>query len=243
MELEGKTALVTGGAVRLGRALALALAEAGCAVLVHYGRSEEAAEDTCRAIRALGGRAERRSADLSDPAAPGRLVQAAVDAFGHLDVLINSAALFLEGGVEETSIEVWDRQFAVNLRAPFLLSRAFARQLPEGRRGRILNLTDARIFRPGTDHFAYRLTKGALAALTENLALALAPRITVNALALGAILPPPDAGDDYLERLVADQVPLRRAGGSEAVTRNALHLLRDDFVTGVVLKVEGGQFL
>lgn len=241
--LRGKVALVTGGAVRVGRAIALALADAGCDLFIHYGRSQGPAEQTRADAEARGVRAAIYSANLADAAAAQSVLPAAVQELGRVDVLVNSAAVFLEGGLADTSLEAWDKQFAINLRAPFLLSRALAQQTPVEGTAQIVNVTDARVFRPGADHFAYRLTKSALVTMTETLALDLAPRIRVNAVALGAILPPPGEDEAYLQALAEEQVPLRRAGSADIVAANVLHLLRQDFVTGVTLKLDGGQFL
>lgn len=243
MELEGKVAVVTGGAVRVGRALVLALARAGCDVFVHYGRSAGPAEETRDAARALGVSAAIGSADLADPEAAAGVVGRARAALGPVSVLVNSAAIFLEGDLAATDLDAWDRQMAINLRAPFLLTRAFAAELPEGGEGAVVNVLDARIFRPAADHFAYRITKAGLHAMTEGLAHDLAPRIRVNAVALGAILPPPGEDDAHLERLAAERVPLGRPGGPEMVADNAIHLLGQDFLTGVTIRLDGGEFL
>ena len=120
---------------------------------------------------------------------------------------------------------LWERLLAVNLRAPFLLSRAFAAQVPEDGQGKIINITDSRVRRPGTDHFVYRLTKGGLWQMTEMLALELAPRISVNGVALGAILPPPGKDSGYLEKIAKERVPLKRAGNAEDVGESVLYLL------------------
>lgn len=242
-ELSGKVAVVTGGAVRVGRALSLALADAGCDLFIHYGRSATEAAETKAEAEARGITAHTYSADLSDAEATVAVIEAAREAFGRVDILINSAALFLEGGLAETTLDMWEIQFAVNLRAPFLLSQAFSRQLVTGQEGQIVNIGDARIFRPDTDHFAYRLTKSALITMTEMLALELAPHVRVNAVALGAILPPPGEEASYLRKLAEEAVPLRRAGGAQIVAENVLHLLRQDFLTGVTIKIDGGQFL
>jgi glucose 1-dehydrogenase len=244
MDLEGKAALVTGGGVRIGRALALALAGAGCDVVVHYNRSAGPAEAVREEAARRGVAAHAVGADLSDPTAPERLVAAAVERCGRLDVLINSAAIFPPGDTLAASgAAEFDALVAVNLRAPYLLCRAFAAARRPGAPGRIVNVLDARVRRAGADHPVYRLTKRALWALTEDLALALAPDVTVNAVALGAILPPPGADASYLERLAAERVPLRRPGSAEIVAANVLHLLRQDFVTGAVVPLDGGQFL
>lgn len=243
MKLHGKTALVTGGAVRIGRTISLALANAGCDLLIHYARSQEQAVEVRDAARALGVKADTYGADLADSGAARAMITAAVETFGRLDVLVNSAALFPDtDSFSETDPDLWDRLFAVNLRAPFFLSQAFAEHLERGP-GRIINIVDARVRQPRSDHFAYRLTKGALWQMTQMLAGELAPRTTVNAIALGAILPPPGQDQSYLDRIAATQIPLRRSGSAEDVADNALHLLAQDFVTGVVIELDGGQFL
>jgi glucose 1-dehydrogenase len=246
MELKGKVAVVTGGAVRVGRALTLALAGEGCHVFIHYGRSAGPAQQTEADARKLGVEAQVYSANLAEPGETEGVIPAAVQRFGRVDILINSAAIFPEeDSFPTTDLSLWDRLFAVNLRAPFLLSRAFAAQAPaEGQgQGKIVNVLDARLRQPAPDHFVYRLTKGGLWSMTEMLAHELAPRITVNGVALGAILPPPGADASYLDNLAETQVPLKRAGSAEIVADNVLHLLRHDFLTGVVIPIDGGQFL
>jgi NAD(P)-dependent dehydrogenase (short-subunit alcohol dehydrogenase family) len=243
MKLKGKVALVTGGAVRLGRALTLALAGAGCHVFIHYGRSEEAARQTQAAALAAGVDAAVYAADLADVVATQSIMPAAVAHFGQVDILVNNAAIFLPGNLAETSQVTWESQFAVNLRAPFLLSQAFAAQLAPDSSGKIINVGDARVFRPAGEHLAYRLTKAALLTMTQSLAQELAPRISVNAVALGAILPPPDKDPAYLEELAHSYIPLRQPGNPDHVVANVLHLLQQDFLTGVILPVDGGQFL
>lgn len=244
MDLNEKVALISGGAIRVGRALTLALAEAGCHVFIHYGRSAGPAAQTQAEARKFGVEAQIYSADLADAAATQGLIPAALERYGQLDILINSAAIFPEeDSFTTTDLELWDKLFAVNLRAPFLLSQAFAAQLPPAGQGKIINVLDARLRRPAPDHFAYRLAKGGLWRMTEMLAHALAPRITVNAVALGAILPPPGADLSYLENLAQTKVPLKRPGSPEIVAENILHLLRQDFLTGVIIPLDGGQFL
>lgn len=244
MDLHGKVALVTGGAVRVGRALTLALAEAGCAVVVHYGRSAESARQTAADAAALGVETALVSADLRHADAADTIFAAAARHFSHVDILVNSAAIFPEDdALDVTDADRWDTLFAINLRAPYLLTQAFARQLPPGTPGRIININDARVFRPETDHFVYRLTKEGLLTMTHMAAQALAPHITVNAVALGAILPPPGQDDAYLQAIADTRIPLRRAGNADIVARNVIHLLRQDFVTGVTIKLDGGEFL
>lgn len=249
MDLQGKVALITGGAVRVGRALTLALAEAGCDLFIHYGRSATQAQDTQSAAQRLGVQAFVHSTDLADAHALQNLMATAIAHFGQVDILINSAAIFPEEDTfSNTDLELWDKLFAVNLRAPFLLSRAFAAQFDQAdpsikRQGKIVNILDARVRRPAPDHFVYRFTKGSLWQMTEMLAHELAPDITVNGVALGAILPPPGADQTYLIKLAQKRIPLQRAGSAEIVAENVIHLLQQDFLTGVVIPIDGGEFL
>ena len=244
MHLRGKTAIITGGAIRVGRVLTLALAEAGCNVLIHYGRSAKPAEATQADAEKFGVEAHIFRADLLDSEFAQTVIPAAVGRFGHVDILINSAAIFPEDDTfSGTDAALFDQLMAVNLRAPFLLSQNFAAQIPAGGMGSIINVIDARVRQVQTDHFVYRLSKGALWTMTEMLARDLAPRITVNAVALGAILPPPEKNQAYLDRLAQEKVPLKRAGSPQIVAQNVLHLLQQDFLTGVVIAIDGGQFL
>jgi len=172
------------------------------------------------------------------------IIPLAQEQFHKLDILINNAAIFPETDTfTETDMALWERMLAVNLRAPFLLSRAFAAQIATNGVGKIVNITDSRVRRPGTDHFVYRLTKGGLWQMTEMLALELAPRISVNAVALGAILPPQGKDRGYLENIAKERVPLKRAGSPEDVAESVLYLLGQDFLTGTVLPVDGGESL
>lgn len=244
MELRGTTAIITGGALRVGRAFGLALARCGVNILVHYNRSRGPAAETAQAIEAHGVRAVTHRADLSQDAQIETIVPAALEAFGRVDILINNASVFEPGDFATTTAAEWDRNLQINLKAPFLLSQAFAAALPEGRPGKIINMVDWRALRPGADHFAYTISKAGLVALTRSLAVALAPRdIQVNALALGAILPPAGATQEYLDRLTA-QIPARRFGGPQDVVNALLYLLEGgDYVTGEVLLIDGGRHL
>ena len=241
MNLEKRTALVTGGAVRLGRALAIALARSGVNVAVHHHLPNNQIDATLQELASYGVRAEGFQADLSQADVPARLFEAAQSAFGHIDFLINNAGIFPAGGWRDTTVEDWDEVFAVNLRAPFFLSQAFAQALGSSR-GHIINIVDWRAVRPGIGHLAYTYAKAGLVAMTYSLAKAMAPHVQVNAIAPGAVLPPPGEGDSYLEA-VTQQVPLKRHGTPEDVADAMLYLLRSDFVSGEVLYVTGGQEL
>lgn len=240
MKLTGKTILVTGGARRIGRAISLAVAEAGANVIIHHGSSHDQAEQTARDIQALGCKAWILQADLEDPSQAARVLERATE-LAPVDALVNNAAIFHPGEVLATSLETWQQHIAINLTAPFLLSQAFAWLLPPEREGRILNILDWRALRPGSDHFAYTISKAALAAMTQSLAVSLAPRIQVNGLALGAILPPADGGNatDLLKK-----VPAARWADLQEVAQSVVFLLSSpSYITGEILHLDGGRHL
>ena len=242
MEIDGKVAIVTGGAVRLGKALALALAEHGARLVVHYNRSAGPAEATAHQIQELGTEAITVQANLGESHLAQSIVERAVAHFGQVDILVNSAAIFEPGTWGDTTEENWDRHFAINLKSPFFLSQAFARHVGRDCPGHIVNIADWRGVRPGTEHVAYTLTKAGLIAMTKSLALGLAPNIQVNAIAPGMILPPPGEDQAYLERW-AHQIPAQRVGSPEEIAKTLIFLLRSDFVTGELIFVTGGQHL
>lgn len=246
MDLNGKIALVTGGGIRVGRALVMALAKAGCDVFIHYGNSAGAAAEVKAEVESLGLRAITYSADLADPAATDTVIPKAVEVFGKVDILINSASIFPEeDSFNEIDVALWDRIFAINLRAIFQLSQAFAKQVPPEGKGKIININDARIPHPKPEHFAYRLTKRGLWDMTEMLALELAPRITVNAVALGQILEPPDAPDPqkFMEDYANENIPLKIPGNTKIVTDGVIFLLQQDFMTGSTIRLDGGEYI
>jgi pteridine reductase len=243
MQLKNKVALVTGGAVRLGRAIAIAMAKQGADVAITYNSSAGSAEAVVAEIAATGCRAAAFQADFSRTSDMARLVDEILARFGHLDILVNSAAIFERGEWDTTSEKNWDRHFAINLKAPFFLSQAFARQVKaRGVRGHIINIADWRGVRPGTDHVAYTLTKVGVVGMTNSLALALAPEIQVNAIAPGLILPPPGANEAFATRKAAE-LPLGRSGSPAEIVKAVLYLLDSDFVTGELLYVTGGEHL
>ena len=242
MDLDTRVAIVTGAAVRLGRAQALALAEQGARLVVHYNTSAGPASEVVRQTRSMGGDAIAVQADLSQPMQAPAIVEQAMAHFGQVDILVNSASIFEPGYWDDTTEENWDRHFDINLKSPFFLTQAFAKQIGKERRGHVVNIADWRAVSPGTDHIAYTLTKAALVAMTKSLAQALAPRVQVNAIAPGLILPPPGHGPEYLDRR-APQIPLQRTGSADEIAKALLFLLRSDFVTGELLYVTGGEHL
>jgi len=240
MSLEGKRILITGAARRVGRGLALAIAHAGGDVVIHYGQSQDEALNLSEEIEGLGRKAYRVQADLSDPVQVGTLVTRASE-HGLLYGLVNSAAIFEPHSWRDTSLEDWNRHLMVNLTTPFLLSQAFAQQLPAATTGRIVNLLDWRALRPSADHLPYTISKAALAALTHSLAVALAPNITVNGLALGAVLPPSDGAS--LTNIIKD-VPAGRWAELSEVGQALVFLLDGpSYITGEIIHVDGGRHL
>jgi len=234
------TALVTGAGKRLGRATALALARRGHDVLVHYHQSRAEAEAVAEEIRTLGRKAWPVPCDLANPEAAATLVRRAVGMAGPLDVLVNSASVFPNGRVLDFSIEDLDANIRLNAFAPLALARAFAAQGRDA--GAIVNFLDSRMTDYDAEHAAYHLSKRMLFSLTRMLALELAPRIRVNAVAPGLILPPPGKGTEYLEER-KDTNPLRRFGTSEQVEEAVLFLVANEFVTGQVIFVDGGRHM
>jgi len=236
--LNGKTVLITGAARRLGRQFALACAQAGADIVIHHGQSDSDAKTLASKINRLGCQSWIFQADLNDSSQAQNLIPL-INRSTPIHFLINNAAIFESLSFESASAEDWNRHLAINLTAPFLLSQAFAGQAQAG--ARIVNILDWRALRPGADHFPYTVSKSALAALTKSMAVALAPKIIVNALALGAILPPATgkANQDILKN-----IPLKRWAHKNEVEQALLFLLTSPaYITGEIIHVDGGRHL
>ncbi len=237
--LAGSTALVTGGARRIGRSVSLALASAGANVVVHHRRSHADADALAREIGRLGVRAATIAADLEEPSEAEQLVAHARDLAGPIDILVNNASMFEAETLAAAAFDRFARNVKINAWAPFILTRALARLTGHGR---VVNLLDTRIAGLDLTHAGYILSKQLLATLTRMSAVAFAPGLTVNAVAPGLILPPPGEDEAYLDRLARD-LPLARHGSPEDVALAALFLLQSRFTTGQVLFVDGGAHL
>ena len=238
MELAGKIALVTGSARRVGKAIALALARAGCDVVVHYHASADAAAATAGEIRALGVRCLPIRADLAEPDQIAALFAAVRDAFSRLDVLVNSAAVFDRTPWATLSPEQWQAEMAVNALAPALCIRHAIELMPAG--GAIVNITDISAERASAGYPAYCASKAALGALTRSAARALAGKnIRVNAVAPGAV-EWPDGADEAHKAAVLRHVPMGRIGRPEDVAAAVVFLAGADYITGQTLRVDGG---
>ncbi|MEI6776905.1 MAG: SDR family oxidoreductase [Chloroflexales bacterium] len=232
-------ALVTGGAVRLGRAIALALARAGYDILLHYGHSALAATETTEAIRALGVACHTFPHDLTDVAGIPGLMEQVLVALPNLCVLVNSASAYTQATIGTTTAEIFDQQLAVNLRAPFFLTQAFAQRVG---RGHVINIIDNKVAFNQFQYAAYLLAKKALAEFTRMAAIEFAPGVQVNGIAPGVVLPASTRSEAYIAWRVSG-IPLQRQGASDDVTRAILYLLNSPFVTGQILTVDGGESL
>ena len=237
---EAKTVLVTGAAKRLGRAIALHLAGIGWNVAIHYHGSAEEAEATAGEIRDLGVRAATLKADLSREAETGELITRAREALGPLTALINSASLFENDDWQSASRASWDAHMETNLRAPFLLSQQFARQVKT--KGAIVNIIDQRVLKPTPQFLSYSLSKAGLYWLTTTLAQALGPNIRVNAVGPGPTIRNARQSEADFARQ-RDATILKRGAEPEDVARAVQYLLEAEAVTGQMLAVDGGQHL
>jgi NAD(P)-dependent dehydrogenase (short-subunit alcohol dehydrogenase family) len=236
--LKGKTILITGAARRVGKIFALACGRAGANVIIHHGHSPDEAQALKDEIASLGASAWVLPCDLSLPDSVSQLISQA-NQLSPLYALVNSASIFENLSFQNTSLEDWEKHFAINLTAPFLLSQAFAKQVTHGR---IVNILDWRALRPAADHFPYTITKSALASMTKSLAVALAPNIIVNGLALGAILAPADSSSD--KNKIIENVPAKRWGEANEVESALLFLLTGpSYMTGEIIHLDGGRHL
>lgn len=237
-----KVALVTGAARRIGRAIALGLARDGWAVAVHYRGSKADAAAVAGEIEAVGGRAAILRADLTDAGEVAGLLPAAAAALGPVTCLVNNASVFENDGIANLTRAGWDRHLETNLWAPLALIQAFARQLPEGAEGNVVNLLDQRVWNPTPYFLSYTVSKAALWTLTQTLALALAPRIRVNAVGPGPTLPSARQTKAQFERQCA-LMPLRRGTTPEEIAEAVRYLIGARAVTGQMLALDGGQHL
>ena len=237
-----KAALVTGGARRIGRALALALAEDGFGVAVHHRHSDAAAESLVALIRNQGGTAVALAADLVDEGAVSELLPRAEQALGPIGCLVNNAGVFASDTVETVTRESWELHLAVNLRAPFLLIQDFAKRLPKSSSGVIVNLLDQRVWSLTPYFVSYTLSKAGLWTLTQTMALALAPRIRVNGIGPGPTLPSPRQSVEEFARQCAT-MPLRRGTSPQEIAAALRYILSAPAMTGQMIALDGGQHL
>jgi pteridine reductase len=239
MELRGRNALVTGAGHRVGRAIALALASQGMRVAIHYNSADTGARETLERVRAAGGDGDIFQADLTRGDAAESLAGSVRDKFATLDVLVNSAAVMLRTPFGETTASQWDEIMGLNLRAPFLLTQAFAPMLREAR-GVVVNIADLAAFETWPAYIPHGISKSGVVHLTQSLARVLAPEVRVAGVAPGTVLLPDNWDEASAEHLI-ETTPLHRNGSPDDVTRTVLFILDSDYLTGETIIVDGGR--
>lgn len=243
MEIQGKTALITGGATRIGRAIALSLAREGMNLLLHYGRSLHEARQTQKEAERLGVTVHLLQADLRNFSEVKRLVRQAFRQACQIHLLVNNASVFYKTPLGRVREKEWDEFFDVNLKAPFFLSEAVGLRMFRQKEGKIINLVDWTAFRPYTQYLPYCASKAGLVAVTRGLAKTLAPHVQVNAIAPGPILPVAGSTRKANEK-VRQRTPLKRFGEPGDIAEAVRFLVKStDFVTGAVLPVDGGNLI
>ena len=233
------TAIITGGARRIGRVISETLALAGWDIALHYHSSRNQAEDLAKHITDQGRRCKTYQADLGDHEELPKLIDQVFEEMGGASLLVNNASIFTGGTFLETEPACLAGNFAINLQAPLLLTQAFARRVESGQ---IVNIIDTRIERTVTDHFAYTLSKNALWEMTKMTAKELAPNIRVNAVCPGLILPAASEDESVFESIIP-KVPLKRQGKMQDVADAVRFLAESDFITGQAIFVDGGEHL
>ena len=244
MDIQNKRALITGGAQRVGKAIALALAQAGAEVIITYHSSADQARATVAEIKQSGGRAAAYACNQSEVASIDELFSALRRDFDHLDILVNNAAIMERQPVLEVTLDDWERVLNTNLRGPFFMAQAAARWMIEAQRpGVIVNIADTAALKPWPGYITHTISKTGVVAMTETLALALAPQIRVNAIAPGPILKPPAWSDERWQRSTEATVPLKRTATLTDLTEAVLTCVRNEFMTGHTLVIDGGRSL
>ncbi len=242
MELQGRVSLVTGAGRRLGRAIALGLARRGSSIAVHFHQDATGAEDTAAKTREFGVEAEIVQADLSQPEQAENLVAEVVRIFGRIDVLINNAAIYSRTPLGQVTRDDWDRLLNLNLRGAFFCAQAAGVAMKHQGSGKIVNIADVAGLDPWPGYIPYSISKAGLIAMTTGMAKALAPEVTINAVAPGTVLLRHEAAEEA-EKLIELSL-LKKVGTPEDVVAAVLFLIEgSDFVTGDVLRVDGGRLL
>lgn len=239
MDLDGKNILITGAAKRLGRELARAFAESGSNIAIHYNKSKEEALALAEEIFSMGRRAVTVKANIEKPKEITRAVSKAYEELGVLDVLINNAAIFYPTPVDEIKDKDWDHFLSVNLKAPFFFSREFA-ALQGGGLKKIINISDSYALSPAKDYIPYGVSKAGIITLTKGLAKAYAPKILVNSICPGPVLPPEGADEKAQQRAISNTL-LKREGSGSDITKTAIFIAENDYITGQAIYVDGGR--
>jgi len=240
MRLKNRRVLITGGAKRIGRILSLLIAREGGEVIIHHNNSFAEAKSLQNDIQKLGQVAVIYQADFSDLKSTHEFIDIVFDS-NEIDAVINNASIFSNLNWGTTTIEDWRKHQSVNLDTPFLISQAYAKTIKEGNKGKIINMLDWRALKPGSDHLPYTISKAGLAALTKSLAISLAPDITVNGIALGAILPPSDGSS---VNTITEGLPIPRWATTSELEDTVMFLLSGpEYITGEIIHLDGGRHL
>jgi pteridine reductase len=233
------TAFVTGGAQRIGRAICLVLADRGYNIALHYNHSGKEADKLAAEIRNKGVVCKTFACDLSRQSEVLLLLGKVLKEFRDMSLLVNNASIFTPSKFERKDLKLLDENWMINFKAPFILSADFARLCKQGQ---IINILDTKVTQNKTTHIAYIISKKALHELTKLCAVEFAPKIRVNAIAPGIILPPPGKNGDYLKKR-AGEVPLKKSGDVRYITQSVEFMIDNDFVTGQVIFADGGEHL
>jgi len=242
MNIDGKVALITGSAKRIGRAVAIELARRGARIAVHYRSELSEAEQTLQMIRAAGSDGAVLRAELTDDGAVEQMFREIAKTFGGLDILINSASVFSPATADKTTPELWDSQVDSNAKAPFFVAQHAARLMQGRGQGKIVNIADVagEVIWPG--YFAYSVSKAALIAVNRGLAKSYAPQIQVNAIAPGPVLFP-DYYTEEQKRSAIERTLLKREGSPNDIVNAVVFLIENDYITGDIIHVDGGRHL
>ncbi|MFQ5825198.1 MAG: SDR family NAD(P)-dependent oxidoreductase [bacterium] len=243
MELQNKVALITGGVVRVGKAIALGLTKEGIKVALHYNHSTEKAKQTSSEIETLGGQALLIQGDFSQVSQIEHVVNICYQHFKRIDILINNAAIYLRSPFGETTENQWDDLLDINLKAPFFCSQYVSNIMKKQKSGKIINIADVAGISPWSGFIPYSASKAGLISITKGMAKALAPEIQVNAIALGTVLVREKATKEEINE-VKNLTLLKKIGTPEDVVNAVLFLLKgSDFITGEIMVVDGGRLL
>lgn len=233
-----KFALITGAADRIGKAFAIALAQMGYHIFLHYNSSQQKADATAKLIEEKGQECVLKQADFKDEEQVTQLIKDCSEE-GKIEILINNASNFVESSFDTRGAVLLDDLYKVNFKAPYILTKQFAKYCKDGL---IINMLDTKINQHKTKHLDYLLTKKSLEDLTYMSAIQLAPEIRVNGIAPGLILPPENESEEYLEEMAQD-IPLRKTGALQQLTETLKFLINNSFITGEVIEVDGGEHL
>jgi NAD(P)-dependent dehydrogenase (short-subunit alcohol dehydrogenase family) len=242
MEISGKTAIVTGGAVRIGREIILELAEAGANVICQYYSSEPEAEDLKNKVEAMGSKIELFQLDLNEEEAPLQMVQKALDAFGSIDILINNSAVFYPTPLNKITEKDWDTFINLNLKAAFFLAKELGLIMKSQGEGRIVNIGDTSYKSPWVEYLPYTISKAGINTMTKGLAKSLAPEVLVNCINPGPVLLPENYSGEQAKKAV-ERTLLKRVGDPKDIARTVRFLVESEYITGASIPVDGGRHL